>query len=147
MLFKLKDKVGGHSENGKIYKAGDTIESPHDLVDLFPNKFIRVDNVSAGGEGIAVPATPTIPEPTKGEGVSIPPPPSPESKLEPESPVESKHGVDITDEFPIASKVQLQVFKKGAWYTVVDPDDGEVMNEKKLRASQVTSFLQEYEED
>lgn len=42
MKFRLKEKVGSHSEGGKVYHAGDVVESKHDLITLFPNKFDRV---------------------------------------------------------------------------------------------------------
>ena len=61
-----------------------------------------------------------------------------------ETPVENEHGVDVSKDFPTAAKVELQVFEKSKWFTVVDPDNGEVLNDKKLRKSKVEDFLADY---
>lgn len=42
MRFKLKEKVGKHTEDGTVYKAGDVIETHRDLAKAFPEKFERV---------------------------------------------------------------------------------------------------------
>jgi hypothetical protein len=38
--FKLLNGI--HFQDGKKYKEGDVVESPHDLVALFPQKFEKV---------------------------------------------------------------------------------------------------------
>lgn len=43
MKFRLKPDVGTHRENsGRVYKAGEIVESDQDLIKLFPEKFSRV---------------------------------------------------------------------------------------------------------
>ena len=62
---------------------------------------------------------------------------------------ESEHGVDVTSDFPIVSKLdmELKVFEKSKWFTVVDPENDEVLNEKKLRKGKVEGFLKDYLQD
>lgn len=68
-LYKLLNKRGDHATtvNGKrvVYKSGDVVSSEDDLVELFPNKFTRVNktqenrNVEVTQPDIPVPGSKT----------------------------------------------------------------------------------------
>jgi len=146
--FRLKEKCGNHigppDTKGfrKTYKAGDMIISDDDLVEKWPSKFVLVSDKRRK----SVATAPNIPVPSTKKKKKVS-----EKKIQEdmEEPIisESEHGIDVTAEFPTASKVDLKVFEKSKWYTVVDPDNNEVLNEKKLRQAKVESFLAEYEDD
>lgn len=153
-LFKLKAKCGNHigpadEEGNRItYKAGDTISSEENLAEKYPQKFILLQGSGSAQQNVPVAPKIQIPK-RKGKK---------EEKIEynrdgsvyrdMEDPVissnESEHGIDVTENFPTASEAGLHVFEKARWFTVVDPDDGEVLNEKKLRKKAVKSFLEDY---
>ena len=42
MKFRIKLKCGSHTQDGKKYIAGDTIESNVDLAKIFPFKFVKI---------------------------------------------------------------------------------------------------------
>lgn len=151
--FKLKARCGNHierDEKGELitYKSGDTVSSDRDLVTMFPDKFELVSG--QGSEDI--PTAPEIPSPSKGkkgkkkgkkkDAVSETQSPEPGEKL-------SEHGIDVTANFPIVSElsIELKVFEKSKWFTVVDPENDEVLNEKKLRRDKVEGFLKDYLHD
>ena len=151
--FKLKPKCGNHSEpNDKgvyvTYTSGAVIESNTDLVKRFPNKFIRVNDDSQDTEiGVSVP---NIPKPKKEVTLTPEVLPKEAKKNSENAALKELYGDEITEEFPTAAIVNLKVFLKKNWCTVVDPeDDNIVLNEKKLRKNSVEKFLQEYvqEED
>jgi len=147
-----KVKGGKHRIGKTVYTAGQTFESTDELSRMFPFKFKLVESP---GVGDVVATQPDIPLPktkiTKipEEGASpIPEEETPkiiDEKTPPiPDPATNVHGEDVSSEFPDAAKADLVVYKKGAWYVVVDADDGEVMTEKKLRKPQVKPFLVEY---
>jgi len=140
--FRLLPKVGEHvGKNLKgddiVYKAGDVIESDIDLRKKFPNKFEFVEGSLIEEDDSIVPKIPlqNIKLKTKSNEIK--------SKVEAESPF----GKDVSSDFPLASRVRLIVFEKANWFTIVDPTDNTVQNEKKLRRDAVEDFLSEYEED
>ena len=158
-MFKLKERSGGHKvashvdENGREVKPGDVIESSSDLEKLFRNKFERMPETVQG----PIPK-PSIPIPLPGQSIedkggvdadtSQTPPDSPDSKDKDEEKTEGEYGKDVSALFPVAGEVEMKVFEKNHWYTVVDTEDGEVMNEKKkLRKEEVTGFLEQYREE
>lgn len=114
MLFKLV-KGGPHTEAGKIYKVGDTIETDRPLDEIFKRlgKFERVngspDDVGGGG------APPT------------------------------KYGSDVTSMMePSLLDKGLRLYKKGSWYFVVDLESDTQLNEKGLREKDVADFVKPY---
>jgi len=143
-LFRLKKKCGNHigppdkKGNRITYKAGSVVPSDEDLIAKHPSKFELVPGqFSEDGVAIATAKAPDIPAPIKSvvKKKEIPETPAPD---------ENEHGIDVTKEFPNASIVELKVFEKSKWFTVIDPDNGEVLNDKKLRRNKVESFLAGY---
>jgi len=135
MLFKLKR--GKHCQrDNKVYKKGDTVESSLDLVTVFGKAKFERDYEAEKKIGIAaVISKPNISPPVdkvedKGEGKS-------KSVLSP-------FGKDVTSEFPAAEKIEVSVFEKSRWYTVVDEADDSVLNKKSLRRKEVEPFLNQY---
>jgi len=139
--YLLKKGCGNHigppdkKGNRITYKAGDKVISEDDLVAKFPKKFELLSSPPVDGN-----AKPDIPVlDSKDKKVS-------KNKGTPKTvvPEESEHGVDVTKEFPTAVEAKLKVFEKSRWFTVIDPEDNEVLNEKKLRKKKVESFLADY---
>ena len=142
--FKLKSGCGNHIERDKegksvTYKSGDVVPSDRDLVNLFSGKFeVVLEQFSEGG--VAVATAPDIPGPARRRKKK-------KTSRRNEEPEEGEYGVDVTKEFSTASEVGLQVFEKSKWFTVIDPEDDEVLNEKKLRKDKVEAFLASYLQD
>ena len=145
-VYLLKPKCGNYigppDSKGKrtTYKAGSRIVSDEDLVAKWPNKFSLV---SVSDEA-PLPTAPDIPVLDKKKEKQ-----SKQKQKDMEEPLvetsaTSEYGVDVTKDFPTAAEVNLQVFEKSKWFTVVDPDNGEVLNEKKLRRNKVENFLADY---
>ena len=132
MRFRLVAKAGTHDVVDKAglvttYKAGDIIESDRDLRKQFEGKF---ELTSGDPDAEKVVSPPDIPLANKSIKSS--------TKVQ---------AVDVSDQFPLAEKVGLKVLEKANWFTVIDPDnDDQVQNDKKLRKNQVDAFLAEYEE-
>ena len=139
--------------NRTTYKALDRIQSDEDLEIKWPGRFTLI---SASDE-LPVSKAPKIPV---GKKVKKDKKTTPEVEYnkdgtiykDMEDPViktsvESEHGTDVSKDFPTAAKVELQVFEKSKWFTVVDPDNGEVLNDKKLRRKNVEDFLADYVQD
>ena len=147
MLFKLKKGCGQHVEKGRTYKAGEEVESEHDLVRMFPEKFELVPGQ------ISVPAVPEIPAPitvkgsvdSENERPTLPKSTSDEDEKPKKKTKGSKHGKDVTDDFPTAEGFGFKIYEKGGWFAVVDANDGAVINKKKLRKDGVETFLEEYD--
>jgi len=140
MIFKLKK--GTHLQRDKVYKKGDRVESLRDLVAIFSKEKFERDYEAeqrAGIDAVAVDSKPAIPPPVdKGADKIEKSPPLPEPKFE------SVHGKNVTSEFPTAEEIEVEVFEKLKWYTIVDLADGEILNKKKLRRKDVQSFLEQY---
>ena len=140
MLFKVKN--GEHrGRDKKVYKKGDIIESKADLRRIFRGKFREVH-----GKGPSSPEDvekPKIPGPADegGEDKEVASPPKSDTTEKP-----SEYGVKVTSEFPTAKKVKLDVYRKAFWHVVVDPENGNVLNDKKLRKKDVEPFLAQYRE-
>lgn len=79
---------------------------------------------------------------------------SPELPDDDEQPIETEAETDddfhpewgklVSDQFPEAAEVGLNVYFKANWYNVLDPDDGVRLNEKSLRKRDVSDFLASY---
>jgi len=132
MIFKVKRGIH-YGKDGKVYKKGESVESLNDLVAIYGAVKFERDFVAEQKAGIAVVDNkPNIPPPVdKGE-----------DKKSTSSPL-SKYGEDVSSNFSNAAKVGVSVFEKSKWHTVVD-EDGEVLNEKKLRRKDVNPFLEQY---
>jgi len=165
MRFKLKSKVGNHTEtdpktgNLVIYTPGDVVESESDLVARFPDKFERV---TVGNEKAAVVQSTETPEAEKTpvqkaaeEGAKDIQPEEPAEELKEEPKEESKKkvlkkknplGKDVTEKFPSAEEQELKVFyKKGKGYSITEAGDTSIaLNEKPLKKSQIAKFVEEY---
>lgn len=144
MFFRLRKKCGNHigppdaNGNRKTYKAGNVVPSEDDLVAKFPMKFELVQGQTEDDNEIA--SVPNIPEPIKSKKTKTTVAKSNTQKSS--KVIKSKYGEDVTEQFPLAKELDLQVFEKSKWFTVVD-DDVEV-NDKKLRRKEVDSFLEDY---
>jgi len=134
--------------NRTTYKALDRVSSDEDLVEKWPGKFTLLSAAEVG----PIPKAPKISGGKKNkkttseveynrDGTIYT---DMEDPIVKKTPVENKHGVDVSEEFPTAAKVDLQVFEKSKWFVVVDPENDEVLNEKKLRKDKVEPFLAEY---
>jgi len=127
MIFKLKR--GSHYQGDKKFMKGDTVESSHDLVTLFGKEKFERDYPAEQKAGIATINKPNIPSPVAKADVDKEP---------------GEYGEDITSEFSTAEEAEVTVFEKSNWCTVVDKEDGEVLNEKKLRRKDIEPFLEQY---
>lgn len=80
-LIKKRGNYVGLNEDGKrvTYEGGDTVPSEHDLVRIFPNRFVRISGLQENGN-VEV-EQPDIPVP----GPKIEDAVSPETKTEPEA--------------------------------------------------------------
>jgi len=102
---------------------------------MYPNKFER-DFPAEQKAGVVTATKPNIPPPIdKGE-----------DEKTVSSPL-SDYGEDVTTEFPTAEQIEVKVFEKSNWFTVIDEVDNSVLNEKKLRRKEVEPFLIQYLED
>lgn len=144
MLFRLKEKCGHHVEDGKIYKSGDIIETERDLPTIFHGKDAKGRNRSGKFERVHENLKDTGTKDTSRiQRPNIPPGVSPKQKTKVAN-KESAHGEDVTSEFPTAEKVEVKVFEKSRWFTVIDTQDDSILNEKKLRRKEVELFLEQY---
>ncbi len=164
MLFRLNG--GGHVQNGKAYKKGDIIRTSLNLNRMFGSKFVRVheDLDDTGTTDTSGFKKPQIPPPVVDKKAAKEPEPvedaeelndvdveeveeveEKEEAEEKEQP-EGKHGKDVSSEFETAKTIEVSVFEKKNWFTVVDKQDGAVLNDKKLRRKAVEPFLKQYVE-
>lgn len=140
MLFRLRKGCGNHEQNGRLYKPGDIIETSLDLPSMFKaNKFERIRKTK-GHTGPADTGT-VIATKTR-------PPSSPTAEDVPEEDKNPRanrgYGKDVSSEFSTAKEAAVKVFRKGNWFLVVDKNDGQVLNEKKLRRKEVEPFIEQY---
>ncbi len=126
-------KEGMHVEGGVTYKKGDKVESEHDLLAMFVNKF-STQPLSEDG----MPAAEVVKEEKKEK-----------EKKTPSTETEDKdeRGEDVTAEFQDAVDNDLLVFTKGSWYYIFDPesDTPDVqINEKGIKKDAVTKSIDNY---
>ena len=86
-IYKMLPKTGKHVERDADgveweYGPGNTIESDRNLVELFPNKFIRVDTETMPGSDVAQPTIP-VPHRFVRDGEIVPPVKTESVKTEP----------------------------------------------------------------
>lgn len=108
-----------------------------------PASKTKVDSVQELDE-----ADEKVEDPTGPESPERFPEPEPQVPANPEPKSEtSKYGKKVNNLFPEADKLDIDVYcDKASWYTCVDRDDGEVLNDKKLRKAAVPAFLKKYKE-
>jgi hypothetical protein len=143
---------------GKVYKEGDIIESPHDLVTMFPNKFEEL-SAEASREFKAAqkqreksekeaaeenPETSMSREEKIGRNID----PDDTDKIKDNKPMgtldaqESKLGENVTAEFDKAVEANVLVLKKGKNYFLARPDDPDrPINEESLKKSGVNGAV------
>ena len=143
MLYRLKQKVGEHEQNGRTYKPGDVIDTEKDLCAMFIGKFDLIHDTDVEDSGKKT--KPTISTPSDEDKDD-------KEDLKSESlSEESKYGKDVTENFKKALVIGVLVFEKvkknGKWYTVIDPDDNSVLNKKNLRKGKVNGFLKSITEE
>ncbi len=141
MKFKLKPKVGSHSEvddKGKLItyrpEDGHIFETELDLVTMFPNKFERVTVVPEEDEA---PAS----KPKAKSSVDKATEKGAEGVADPANPL----GRDVTKRFALARKEDFLVFADGGAFHVVEADEPtKALNDKPLHKKQVTPFIKQY---
>jgi hypothetical protein len=125
-MKSYKVKAGSHQEGGKIYKAGDVVQSYNDLDHMFPGKFEvlgdRVHSsapapvISTGGNVARNSAPQARPVEAEEEPEEANPPPL-AAKAKPT-------GRDVTKHFPKAVEEDFRVYKTPAGnYNVYDADN------------------------
>lgn len=169
MFFRLKEKCGMHSQNGRIYHPGDIVETDMDLCEKFRNKFVKVyDEDEKKDTGHKTPKISTPPSKASKDAESNK---DKQSKSDPASKKPAgkknkknskkknskkknskKYGVNVTEEFPIADENNLRVYEKtatnGKWYSIIEMDeDNRKILLKKTRKKDVVNFIEEMLED
>jgi hypothetical protein len=159
MKFRVKKQCGNHNHNGTIYGPGDIFESDRDETKRFRNKFERVlteDEVMPAKPNITVPKKKRSAKKEEVEEISDASTSSEVEDVEEldleEEVVEEEDepqdnrpdGKDVTEDYPTAVELEVEVFQKGIWHVVYDPADDEILSKKKLRAKQVQPFLEKY---
>lgn len=158
MKFRLKEKddqgnkIGAHRDGSVRYHRGDIIESDKPLDEILRNKFERVAESTPVSEGEYVPAAkdkqkPDIPQPKKVEPVkheageeALEESPASEPAAK-KKPSRSKHGKDVTADFPDAILLKFKVYHKAKIFTVID-EDGNVAVKKSKSPTNITKFLE-----
>lgn len=151
MFYKLKEKTGQHEQNGKIYKAGDIVETEMDLTKKFIGKFELIHDENCVDSGIDKPIiqTPTgkdVDDTDELKSASL------SGKASKKKKSKKKEDEDVTRDFPFAEDIGVKVFKKlksnGEWFYIIDPDEDNVqMNKKMLRKKNVNKFIASVTED
>lgn len=91
---------------------------------------------------------------TNGEAVVTPAPkaqaqarqrpsPAPEPEDAPEAPAQNDYGTDVTDQFPTAQEMGMNVYRRDNEYTVTNADDGVPINSQPLSRKQVPTFIED----
>lgn len=148
LLLEARHAHPGEGTNvGKIFKKGEIVESEHDLVALFPNKF-REHNLVPASQAIDAAelaefrawkdAKKAPPAPTEEA-----PPTEEKGTTPPKEAVSSTLGEDVTSEFKAAIDAGMLVFKHEDMYFVTETDDpNKALNEKPLEdAKHVNKFI------
>lgn len=168
MKFKLRKGVGTHAEGDRIYKSGEVLESDHDLVKMFPNKFIVVKPNAKLAPGVLI--SEAVQPKLHGD-----PPEPPEDEVEVEvegeeeevpaagnededgdeneqddavdlatlSKIKSKLGRNVTANFRDAARVGVLIAKRGGKFYAVVPEmpDRSVPNAKGLTKEEMEIYL------
>ena len=160
MFFRLKKNCGGHNQNGRDYKPGDVVKTSMDLCKKFPNKFEKIydkdDKRDTGKKvpKIQIPKEVNAPTEDTGSGDSKQLDSEPVSNKQPENKLpkkginSKKYGINVTEEFPIATENDFCVYEKteanGKWYNIIEMDeDRKKVLLKKARKKDVVNFIEE----
>lgn len=108
--------------DGKVTNRGGIVESEIDLTVVFRNKFQRVAT-----DGNFVVDPPNIPM-----GQTTP------QKRELQEPV---WGEDVTDAIEFATGLDITVYKKLGWYSVINNETDESLTLRKMRIDELREFL------
>jgi len=146
-MFRFKLIGGSYVEDEKSYSRGAEVLSRHNLVKLFPNKFVLLETLpDLVEEEVDEFDRPPIPTPKKNkvQGAAVP-----EAPLDPSSAEEEPstgYGQDVSADYPKALSNGLNVFRNTAdkGYYIVNPETNEVLNVKAIRKSEIQPFLDEY---
>jgi len=122
-------------EKGEVFRSGDLVPSQKPLDKIFRNKFIKVSQEDLEQEKPPMPEKPPISKVAKKKKTA--------KKKKRKSKKDSEK--IVTDQFPAASVVDLEVYQKGSRYNVKDPNTGNVVNAMMLKKAEVTPFLKAYE--
>ncbi len=112
MMFKMKEKVGLHFQDGREYKAEDLVETDLELDKMFPAKFEKIKEIKVVEEA--------RPE-TFEEAAEVPEAPTPVKRKG------KRTSKDVTSLFPDASKKDIQVFIRDGEFVAVDADKPDVV--------------------
>jgi len=150
-MFRFKLIGGNHVEDGKMYSRGSEVLTRHDLVGMFPTKFVLLETLPDDfEEEVEILDHPYIPMPKKEKGVSIPEAPldlqSDEDDEFKSDVISTDYGQDVSADYPKALENDLKVFRNIAakGYYVVKSESNEVLNVKAIRKTEVQPFLDEY---
>ncbi len=153
MLFRVKEKVGAHRENGKVYRAGDVLNSHLPLDKMWPSKFSKVDAIAA----VKAPSSdfPTFPIP-QAPASEIPAPVIAGGKdkgkyvkrgkgvpkgVPKGSPNKEELPKDITSQFPMAASRDVQVFSVNGIFRAVDSDQTSLVLAEFASADALSKWL------
>jgi hypothetical protein len=159
-MARFRVEGGPHMDRGRVYKAGEELDSDNDLEAEFPNKFTRLDDPrryareaqgrgSTGPEGFppaprADPPGAPPQAPQGGEGERPGGEGQPQGADGPQS--WNDLGEDVTDQFVEAPAVGVKVIKQGKKYMTYREDDPtQALNgDGFTRKDQVEEFLSDY---
>jgi hypothetical protein len=115
---------GLHVQYGKVYRAGDVVDTESDLVVLFRNKFERVPELEVEADEI------DDDELKRGAAHS-----ERSASLE-------GYGMDVTADFSAAEPIGLAVYRNGRKYTVVDTAFKRPLHDKPMtKKEDVRAFI------
>lgn len=135
--FRLKDKVGGHNEGGKDYKAGEVVVSKRDLAKLFPLKFDEVLPIPSNPEAdrplseLPAKAAPlgSVGKKVEGglagseKGVATEPlATEADDSVETFAAIQSTLGRNVTARFPHAVAAGLIILRRGSLFYAADSE-------------------------
>jgi hypothetical protein len=125
---KFRVRMGTHSQNGRVYTQGEIIESPHDLIKAWPNKFDLVADAAPVSKGLDA-NLPLIPSQLRdGTNKKEEAKADPEAEKSDAAPAKVKRaakpkGLDVTDRFDGAKEQDFSVFKVRGEFFVYNNDD------------------------
>jgi hypothetical protein len=160
MFFRLKEKCGTHSQNGKTYHPGDVVETDMDLSVKFHTKFVKIyDDEDKKDTGKKTPKIATPPDPAskkteadkdnKSKSASV----SKKSKKKVKKTKgkkknSKKYGVNVTEDFPLAEDNGLRVYEKSKVFSIIEMDaDNKKVCLKKTKKKDVVNFIEAMLED
>jgi hypothetical protein len=139
--FKLV--TGKFFDGGTEYKIGQIVDSYHNLLKSFPNKFVEVNHnpKSANTSDIIAPPpgeSDSSSDSPEGENDNSPVKLSPQEQEAAKklAEIEEKYGKNVTDDpafKEVAEKAKVQIYHKGVDFTVLDNADAAKLNKLHLK--------------